>query len=68
MANTPQTTMRLSEADRRIIAAIERKLGMTRQTDVIRLALRRLAEAERINTEEVITTPAPPPKRRPAKK
>ena len=45
MANAKLTAFRLTEADRAYLDTLEDKLGFTK-TDVVRLALRRLAELE----------------------
>ena len=45
VANAKLTAFRLTEADRAYLDTLEDKLGFTK-TDVVRLALRRLAELE----------------------
>jgi hypothetical protein len=55
---TPKTSIRLTDEDRRILAALERKLSLS-NSDLIRVAIRLLAERE-----SVTPTPA---RKRPAK-
>lgn len=61
VANAKLTAFRLTEADRAYIDTLEDKLGFSK-TDVIRLALRRLAELEGL---ELIQKSSP---RRPARR
>ena len=51
MPETPRVTLRLSPAQRRVLQRLARKLQID-QTNVIRLAISRLAEAEGVLHEE----------------
>jgi hypothetical protein len=43
------TTIRLDEADRAAIATIEARYGVASESDAIRLAVRLLAESQRVD-------------------
>jgi hypothetical protein len=47
MPITPHTSFRLTPEDRALLAALSEQLGV-KQTEVIRLALHRLARAEKV--------------------
>lgn len=46
-----RTSMRITPSDAAIIAAIQRKLGFVNASEVMRLALRTLAEAQGLDSE-----------------
>jgi Arc/MetJ-type ribon-helix-helix transcriptional regulator len=46
------TTIRLDDADRAAIAAIRQRYGVASDSDAIRLALRLVAEAKRIDIRQ----------------
>ena len=47
----PQTAIRFTPADLALIAALQKKLGLVNRSDLIRLALRALAEAHGVKAK-----------------
>ncbi len=64
MVTATQVGIRFTDDDFALVIAIMKKTGIGNRTDVVRLAIRRLAVAEGINPDDVIT---PTRKARPAK-
>lgn len=60
MARLKQTTMRFTEGDQALLEALEAHTGITNQTDVIRLAIRALAEREGMRIPAVVRLKKPP--------
>ena len=50
---TIQTGIRFTDEDRAVLDALRAKLGLGSRTDVVRLALRRLAELEKVNVSKL---------------
>ena len=46
------TTIRLDEADRQAIATIRQRYGVASDSDAIRLALRLLAQSQRVDIQD----------------
>lgn len=57
MSTVKQTAFRFTADDLAVLDAVQAKLGMVNRTDVLRLAIRRLAQLEGV------TLPKPPKKR-----
>lgn len=57
MATPKQVGIRLTTQDLELLSALQVKTGIGNRTDVIRLAIRRLAEMEGV-------VPIPPPKKK----
>jgi hypothetical protein len=70
MAGAKITTMRFTEADQALLATLTEHTGISNQTDVIRLALRALAEREGLRLAPIIRSAKPPalPSHSPKKK
>jgi hypothetical protein len=50
MTTAKQTAFRFTPADLALLEALQRKLGIVNRTEIIRLALRRLADLEGVAT------------------
>jgi hypothetical protein len=50
---TIQTGIRFTDEDRAVLDALRAKLGLGSRTDVVRLALRRLAELEKVEVSKL---------------
>jgi hypothetical protein len=50
---TTQTAIRFTDEDRAVLDALRAKLGLGSRTDVVRLALRRLAELEKVEVSKL---------------
>lgn len=57
MATTKTTTIRFTPHDAAVLDLLQRKLGIVNQSDVLRMALRALAEAHGIDPMKVKPKP-----------
>jgi hypothetical protein len=53
MATVKQTAFRFTSEDLAIVDAVQHKLGIVNRTDVLRMAIRALAEAQGVNPERL---------------
>jgi hypothetical protein len=60
MAATKQTTMRFTPADLAILDALQEHTGISNQTDVLRLALRALADREGLRLAPIVRSAKQP--------